>query len=257
VVLLEVGNFVPADMRLIEAINLQVEEAALTGESVPVKKDAAIVLDREATIGDRKNTVFMGTVVNYGRGRGIVVSTGMNTQLGMIADMLQAVEDEGTPLQGRLDQLGKALGVAALAICAVVFLVGLWRIGVFSTGITGENTELIIDYFMIAVGLAIAAVPEGLAAVVTISLALGMREMVRRHALIRRLASVETLGSATVICSDKTGTLTQNEMTVTRLWVDGKTAEVTGTGYDPKGVHRRVRKRPQHGSGLTTVLWEI
>ncbi len=257
VVFLEAGNFVPADMRLIEAVNLRVEEAALTGELVPVQKNAALLLDKDASLGDRKNTVFMGTVINYGRGRGIVVSTGMHTQLGMIADMLQAVEDEGTPLQARLDQLGKTLGIAALAICGVVFLVGLWRVGVFTDGITGENTELIVDYFMIAVGLAIAAVPEGLAAVVTISLALGMREMVRRHALIRRLASVETLGSATVICSDKTGTLTQNVMTVTRLWVDGKMAKLTGSGYDPKGdfyidgEHADLTKAP----GLTTVLW--
>jgi len=257
VVLLEAGNFVPADIRLIEAINLQVEEAALTGESVPVKKDAALLLDKDATLGDRKNTAFMGTVVNYGRGRGVVVSTGMRTQLGMIADMLQAVEDEGTPLQSRLDQLGKTLGIAALAICGVVFLLGMWRGGVFSAGFTTATADIVIDSFMIAVGLAIAAVPEGLAAVVTISLALGMREMVRRHALIRKLASVETLGSATVICSDKTGTLTQNVMTVTRLWVDGKFAEVTGTAYNPKGeFHVDGQKADlQKVPGLTTDLW--
>lgn len=257
VVFLEAGNFVPADIRLIEAVNLRVEEAALTGESVPVQKNAAIVLDVDASLGDRKNTVFMGTVINYGRGRGIVVSTGMHTQLGMIADMLQAVEDEGTPLQARLDQLGKSLAIAALAICGVVFLLNLFRSGVFSQGFNPETSRLIVDSFMIAVGLAIAAVPEGLAAVVTISLALGMREMVRRHALIRRLASVETLGSATVICSDKTGTLTQNVMTVTRLWVDGKVTEVTGSGYDPSGEFYMdgqkidLEKYP----GITTTLW--
>ena len=256
-VFLEAGNFVPADMRLIEAINLRVEEAALTGESVPVQKNAALLLNENATLGDRKNTVFMGTVINYGRGRGIVVATGMKTELGMIADMLQAVEDEGTPLQARLDQLGKLLAVAALAICGVVFLLGALRSGVLSEGFTPEVVSILLDSFMIAVGLAIAAVPEGLAAVVTISLALGMREMIRRNALIRRLASVETLGSATVICSDKTGTLTQNVMTVTRLWVDGKIAEVTGTGYDPQGdfmvdgQQADLQKLP----GLTTVLW--
>jgi len=257
IVYLESGNFVPADMRLLEAVNLRVEEAALTGESVPVQKNAALVLDKDATLGDRKNTAFMGTLVNYGRGHGVVVSTGMHTQLGLIADMLQQVEDEGTPLQGRLDQLGKTLGIAALAICGVVFLVNLWRSGVFTMGFTPETTDIIVESFMIAVGLAIAAVPEGLAAVVTISLALGMREMVRRHALIRRLASVETLGSATVICSDKTGTLTQNVMTVTRMWVDGKFVEVTGAGYDPKGDFYIDGNRAdlQEIPGVTTVLW--
>lgn len=257
VVYLEAGNFVPADMRLIEAVNLRVEEAALTGESVPVQKNAALVLDEDASLGDRKNTVFMGTVVNYGRGRGIVVDTGMTTQLGMIADMLQSVEEEGTPLQKKLDQLGKTLGIAALAICGVVFILGAYRSGVFTEGWTAETQAALLDSFMIAVGLAIAAVPEGLAAVVTISLALGMREMVKRHALIRKLASVETLGSATVICSDKTGTLTQNVMTVTRMWVDGKVAEVSGTGYDPvgdffiDGQQADLQKAP----GMTTVLW--
>ena len=216
-VFLEAGNFVPADMRLIEAVNLRVEEAALTGESVPVQKNASIVLEKDASLGDRKNTVFMGTLVNYGRGQGVVVSTAMHTQLGLIAEMLQAVDEEQTPLQTRLDQLGKTLGIAALFICGVVFLLGLIRSDVFTMGISSEASKIIIESFMIAVGLAIAAVPEGLSAVVTISLALGMREMVRRHALIRKLPAVETLGSVTVICSDKTGTLTENRMTVTIL----------------------------------------
>jgi len=249
IVYLEAGNFIPADVRLDEAVNLRVEEAALTGESVPVQKNAAAVLDAEASLGDRKNTAFLGTVVSYGRGRGIVVATGMHTQLGLIANMLQSVEEEETPLQKRLDQLGKVLGWGALAVCAIVFLVGLLR--------SNFSTEAIVDTFMIAVSLAIAAVPEGLPAVVTISLALGMREMIRRHALIRRLASVETLGSATTICSDKTGTLTQNAMTVTRVWVDGHTVEVTGGGYttegefQEKGAPMKISSLP----GLSTALW--
>ena len=240
-VFLESGNFVPADIRLLEAVNLRIEEASLTGESLAVQKNAATVLDKNVPLGDRKNTAFMGTVVSYGRGRGVVTSTGMHTQLGLIASMLQNVEVEETPLQRRLDQLGKSLSVAALFLVAIVFIVAL----INSTNINelfsgplayfkeyiGEITEV----FIIAISLAIAAVPEGLPAVVTISLALGMREMIKRHALIRRLSSVETLGSATVICSDKTGTLTQNEMTVTRLWADGQFIDVTGTGYAPFG----------------------
>ncbi len=223
VVFLEAGNFIPADVRLVEAINLRIDEAALTGESVSVQKNMADVISADSPVGDRKNSAFMGTTVTYGRGKGIVVSTGMNTQLGLIATMLQSVEDEETPLQHKLEQLGKTLGWACLVICAIVFAAG-WLRG-------GQPLEM----FMVAVSLAIAAVPEGLPAIVTISLALGMREMVHRHALIRHLASVETLGSATVICSDKTGTLTQNEMTVTRIWTDHQFFEVSGTGYQPEG----------------------
>ena len=253
VVFLEAGNFIPADVRLLEAVNLRVEEAALTGESVPVQKSATLTLDKEAPLGDRKNTAFMGTVVSYGRGRGVVVSTGMRTQLGMIADMLQNVDEEETPLQKRLDQLSKLLGIGALAICGLVFLINILRSvmdGLFSV-------EKLVEFFMIAVSLAIAAVPEGLPAIVTISLALGMREMVRRHALIRRLASVETLGSATVICSDKTGTLTQNAMTVTRLWADGKVFEITGGGYSPNGEFRVDGKSVdlKDYPGASTALW--
>ena len=223
IVFIEAGNFVPADLRLVEAVNLRLEEAALTGESVPVQKDANIRLEANVPIGDRKNTAFMGTLVNSGRGQGIVVSTGMHTQIGLIAEMLQNVEEETTPLQKRLDGLGKVLGGAALAVCALVFAIG-WMRG-----------HAPLEMFMLAVGLAIAAVPEGLPAVVTISLALGMREMVKRHALIRRLSSVETLGSTTVICSDKTGTLTQNKMTVTRMWADGKFLDVSGSDHTLKG----------------------
>ena len=227
VVFLEAGNYIPADIRLVEAVNLKVEEAALTGESLAVQKNAAASLAQDIPLGDRKNTVFMGTLVSYGRGKGVVVSTGMHTQLGLIATMLQSVGMEETPLQRRLEGLGKLLGIACLIICGIVFVVGVIR--------HHGNVQEIVDTFMIAVSLAIAAVPEGLPAIVTISLALGMREMVKKHALIRKLASVETLGSATVICSDKTGTLTQNEMTVTRLWVDGQFIDISGSGYSPEG----------------------
>jgi Ca2+-transporting ATPase len=223
IVILEAGNYIPADVRLLEAINLRVEEAALTGESVPVNKDASIRFEHDVPVGDRKNTAFMGTLVSYGRGRGVVVSTGMHTQIGQIAEMIQAVAHERTPLQERLNRLGQVLGYFAIAIVALVFLVGIVR---------GVDP---LEMFLLAVTLAIAAVPEGLPAVVTITLALGMREMIKHHALIRHLASVETLGSATVIGSDKTGTLTQNEMMVTRLWVDSQEFQVTGSGYSPYG----------------------
>jgi Ca2+-transporting ATPase len=245
VVLLEVGNYVPADMRLVETVNLKIEEASLTGESVPVQKDARIVLTQDESLGDRRNTAFSGTLITYGRGRGIVVSTGMNTQIGMIAAMLQSVHEEPTPLQRRLDQLGKFLGWGSLAICGAVFALG-WVRGVAP-----------LEMFIVAVSLAVAAVPEGLPAVVTITLAYGMREMIARHALIRRLSSVETLGSTTVICSDKTGTLTQNQMTVTRLWVDGMSFEVTGGGYEPVGDFRmngRVVDLKDYPAS-TTALW--
>jgi len=245
VVFLEAGNYIPADVRLLEAVNLRVEEAALTGESLPVQKDATARLESDIPLGDRKNTAFMGTLVSYGRGKGVVVSTGMHTQIGLIAEMLQSVEQEETPLQRRLDQLGKTLGWAALAVCALVFLAGLLQ---------GSNP---LDMFIIAVSLAIAAVPEGLPAVVTISLALGMREMIKRHALIRRLSSVETLGSATVICSDKTGTLTQNEMTATLMWVDGEFFSITGTGYNPHGefMHKDQPVDLKDYPAALTNLW--
>ncbi|MHB8806494.1 MAG: cation-translocating P-type ATPase [Anaerolineaceae bacterium] len=245
IVFLEAGNFVPADLRLLEAVNLKIDEAPLTGESVPVDKNATVLLGSDATLGDRINTAFSGTVVSYGRGKGIVICTGMNTQLGLIATMLQSVEEEQTPLQLKLDQLGKLLGYACLVISAIVFVAG-W--------LQGGNP---LEMFMVAVSLAIAAVPEGLPAVVTISLALGMREMVKRHALIRRLASVETLGSATVICSDKTGTLTQNVMTVTEVWTDGKTVNITGTGYVPEGTFILDGKKIDLNEvpAVATALW--
>ena len=263
-VFLEAGNYVPADVRLWEAINLRVEEASLTGESLPVQKNSATVLERNVPLGDRKNTAFMGTLVSYGRGRGVVTSTGMNTQLGLIARMLQSVEVEITPLQRRLDQLGRSLSIGALVLVAVVFVVDVINntpiASLFSAPLSStspQNAKQITDVFLIAVSLAIAAVPEGLPAVVTISLALGMREMIRHHALIRKLASVETLGSASVICSDKTGTLTQNEMTVTRLWVDGTLLDISGSGYAPVGEFMQGGQSvsiADHPAALT-ALW--
>ena len=260
IVFLEAGNYIPADVRLLEAVNLRVDEASLTGESLPVEKNAQTRLEADIPLGDQKNTAFMGTLVNYGRGKGVVVSIGMQTQLGMIATMLQSVENEETPLQRRLDQLGKVLGWGSLAVCGLVFVIGAIRFiagSGFANILSPAALEEFTNLFMIAVSLAIAAVPEGLPAVVTISLALGMREMVRRHALIRKLSSVETLGSATVICSDKTGTLTQNEMTVTRIWADDQFVDVTGSGYAPKGdfkVNNEIVSLEKYPA-VKTSLW--
>jgi Ca2+-transporting ATPase len=244
VVTLETGNYIPADVRLIESVNLRVDEASLTGESVSVGKHAQQVLPTESTVGDRVNMAFMSTVATYGRGSGLVVATGMTTEIGKIAELIQSYEEEPTPLQVRLDQLGRTLGIITLAICGLVGAIGVVRdtqlgvllgrgIGAYF-GLAGTVPTL-IEMFMVAVSLAIAAVPEGLPAVVTISLALGMQEMIKRHALIRKLPAVETLGSATAICSDKTGTLTQNEMTATQMYVDRSLLTITGEGYEPAG----------------------
>lgn len=205
IVILEAGNMIPADCRILEAANLRSQEAVLTGESEPVEKHAHPLKGENIPLGDRRNLLFMGTVVTYGRGTAVVVETGMRTQLGRIAEMLQSVGQEATPLQRRLDQLGKGLAIAALAIVAVVFGLGILR---------GEPFRLM---FQTAISMAVAAVPEGLPAVVTIALAIGAQRMLKQRALIRKLPAVETLGSVTVICSDKTGTLTQNRMTVTIL----------------------------------------
>ncbi len=215
VVLIEAGVRIPADARLIESANLRVEEAALTGESVPVEKVTDALTTDSASVGDRTNMVFMGTTAVYGRAVAVVTETGMATELGKIADLLQEVGEDRTPLQQRMEQLSKVLAVAALVIVAIVFAVGLLR---------GQEIKLM---FMTAVSLAVAAVPEGLPAVVTISLALGAQRMVRRNALIRRLPAVETLGSVTTICSDKTGTLTENRMTVIALDVAGTELNLT------------------------------
>ncbi len=233
-VYLEAGSIVPADLRLIQSMNLKVEEASLTGESVPVNKHADRVLPPEADIGDRRNMAYMSTTVTYGRGQGVVVRTGMKTEIGTIAEMIQSVEEEDTPLQKKLDQLGKTLGLGSLVTVGLVLVIGLVRPLVMATEIANW-VEYSKDFFILAVSLAIAAVPEGLPAVVTICLALGMQEMVKRHALIRSLPAVETLGSTMVICSDKTGTLTQNQMTTVRIWADDREYAVSGRGYSPAG----------------------
>lgn len=222
IVLLGTGDKVPADMRLVEAVNLKTDEAPLTGESTPVEKMVDPV-EGKVSVGDRLNMAFMGTVVVYGRGKGVVTATGMATEFGKIARLLGEVEKERTPLQINLDRLGKYIGIVALALCCVLAGIGVMR---------GHE---ILEMVIWGVSLAVAAVPEALPAVVTISLALGVQRMVKRHALIRKLPAVETLGCTTFICSDKTGTLTQNQMTVKRIFVDGRFVEVAGSGYEPKG----------------------
>ncbi|MDK1079891.1 MAG: cation-translocating P-type ATPase [Anaerolineae bacterium] len=214
IVLLEAGGFAPADARLLENINLRVHEAALTGESEPVEKHVVPLDQEHLPLGDRRNMIYMGTTITYGRGTAVVTEIGMNTELGRIAEMIQSVKRKPTPLQRRLEQLGRGLAVAAIALVSVVFVLGLLR---------GEDVKLM---FLTAISMAVAAVPEGLPAVVTISLALGAQRMLKRRALIRKLPAVETLGSVTVICSDKTGTLTENRMTVTVLDVLGETRSI-------------------------------
>ena len=223
IVLLEAGNLAPADARLVNSQNLRAQEASLTGESEPVSKSTDALSEDDLGVGDRTNMVFMGTIVTYGRGEAVVTGTGMETELGHIADMLQTVSSDSTPLQRRLAQLGRWLAVAALVIVAVVFGLGLAR---------GEPVKLM---FMTALSMAVAAVPEGLPAVATVALALGARRMLKRQALIRKLPAVETLGSVTVICSDKTGTLTENVMTVAVVDLAGRRIDISesDSGVDP------------------------
>ena len=208
IVVLETGDYIPADLRLIEAVNLKVQESALTGESVPVEKISDEIIEEDVGIGDRKNMLFSSSLVTYGRGKGIVVETGMNTEVGKIAGILNDTIETETPLQNKLNKLGKTLGIVAIAICIVIFIVGI---------AIGKNA---MEMFMTAVSLAVAAIPEGLAAVSTIVLAIGVQRMVKKNAIVKKLPAVETLGSSTVICSDKTGTLTQNKMTVQKVFYD-------------------------------------
>ena len=221
---LEAGDHVPADSRVVwHTPNFAVQEGSLTGESSPVNKTALVLPEEETPLADRANVVYLGTSVVSGKARAVVVETGMQTELGRIAGLIQGITKESTPLQRKLEQFGKWIIYLCFVLVALVFVIGVLRGG-----------EL-LDMFLTAVSLAVAAIPEGLPAVVTIALALGVQRMVRRHVLIRKLASVETLGCATVICSDKTGTLTKNEMTVRSVWTSGRSFDVTGIGYEPEG----------------------
>lgn len=220
IVILETGDFVPADLRIIESINIKSQESSLTGESLPVEKISSIIEDTEIGIGDITNMLFSSSLITYGRGKGIVVETGMNTEVGKIAGIISETVKDETPLQRKLNKLGKTLGVAALLICTIIFIIGL---------LYGKEP---IDMFMTSVSLAVAAIPEGLAAVSTIVLAIGVQRMVRKNAIVKKLPAVETLGSASVICSDKTGTLTQNKMTVEKIVYDGKIVDLKNINDD-------------------------
>lgn len=230
IVVLETGDIIPADLRLIESYNLKIEEAALTGESIAVDKEADIKYEKDIPIGDRENMAYMSTNVSYGRGLGIVVETGDKTEIGKISQTIQSIEEELTPLQKNLNELGKYLGITTVAICIIVFVMG-W--------IQGKDT---LEMLMVAISLAVAAIPEGLPAIVTIVLALAMNKMVKRQAIVKKLLAVETLGSTTVICSDKTGTLTQNEMTIVKVFTGNNLIDVTGTGYNPVGSFQMDNK---------------
>ena len=214
IVILETGDYVPADLRIIEAVNLKAQESALTGESVPVEKMAARIEDERIGLGDRINMLFSSSLITYGRGKAVVVETGMNTEVGKIADIINSAEEGETPLQEKLNKLGKTLGIVALIICFAIFGIGL---------LYGKD---VIEMFLTAVSLAVAAIPEGLPAVSTIVLAIGVQRMVKKNAIVKKLPAVETLGSATVICSDKTGTLTQNKMTVEKIYYNNKLHDV-------------------------------
>jgi P-type Ca2+ transporter type 2C len=223
VIVLETGDKVPADSRLIEIHNLETQEAPLTGESLPVKKLLGVLIEK-TSLAERKNLVFSSTIVSKGRGQAIVIHTGMSSEVGKIAKMIKEEHQKQTPLQKKLRELGKYLTIAVIAVAIIVFLVGV---------LTGEPMQAM---FLTAIALAVAAIPEGLPAVITISLALGVKRMIKKNALVRKLPSVETLGSVNVICTDKTGTLTHNQMTVVKIWANNKNYDVTGAGYEPKGT---------------------
>ena len=245
-VLLKAGDRVPADCRLLSCHNLKVDEASLTGESVPTEKRAAPLTLVDLPVGDRINMVFAGTTVTYGRGRAVVVTTGMATEFGQIAHMLSEIEPTRTPLQENLDRVGRSLAIVALAIVFVIVTIGLWR--------RSETEQPLLELFLFGVALAVAVVPEALPAVVTVSLAIGVQRMIKRHALVRRLPAVETLGSTSVICSDKTGTLTRDEMTVQRCFVAGSTVYLSGAGYEPLGDFFREGQKVTPSRTLRELL---
>jgi len=242
IVLLTAGDKVPADIRVIESMSLHADEAALTGESVPVQKHVDAIENPKIPLGDRKNMAYAGTIITYGRGRGVMTATGMQTEFGKIAGMLQTVESEETPLQKNLDKLGHSLAKAALVI--VLIIVGLG----YSRG------QPLLDMIIFGVALAVAVVPEALPAVVTISLAIGVQRMVKRHALVRKLPAVETLGSTSIICSDKTGTLTKDEMTTRQIYAAGETFHVSGSGYAPEGSFTLGKTHAEPSTALLELL---
>ncbi|HJO02142.1 MAG: calcium-transporting P-type ATPase, PMR1-type [Candidatus Woesearchaeota archaeon] len=230
IIILETGEKIPADSRLLELINLQTQEAALTGESLPVKKELK-VLPEKTSLADRINMIFSGTIITNGKGKAIVTSTGMQSQIGKIAKMIDEADEEPTPLQKKLAVLGRRLGIATLMIVFIVFITGVLK------------GEPLLEFFILAVALAVAGIPEGLPIVVTIGLSIGVQRMIKRNALVRKLPSVETLGSTTVICTDKTGTLTKNEMTVKKIYANGKIIDVSGSGYEKKGEFLHDNKK--------------
>lgn len=235
-VILETGDIVPADLRLTDSKNLKIDESSLTGESVPVEKYADIVYDGKMEIGDRENIAYSSTIISYGRAEGVVIETGSHTEIGRIATSIVMVDHEQTPLQKKLAGLSKTLGLLVIVVCIAVLGIGLLYKHEF------------LEMFMTAISLAVAAVPEGLPAIVTIVLSLGMGKMAEKNAIVKKLLAVETLGTTTVICSDKTGTLTQNEMTVTKAYVDGEFLEVSGTGYEPIGEITRNNEKVDFNS---------
>ena len=242
IVVLDTGDYIPADLRIIEAINLKSQESSLTGESVPVEKQANKIEETDIGVGDRINMLFSSSLITYGRGKGIVVETGMTTEVGKIAGIINQTEKQETPLQQKLNKLGKTLGIAAICICILIFLVGLLQ---------GKEP---MNMFMTAVSLAVAAIPEGLVAVSTIVLAIGVQKMVKKHAIVKRLPAVETLGSSTVICSDKTGTLTQNKMTVQKIFFNNQLQDMEEVQKKVEGLEK-VNRLELKDKELTELVY--